>query len=882
MQYTNMHYLRITLFLITLLFLTTGLLAQQTGTVSISATNAPIKEIFNEIQQKSGYRLLYNDEIVPDDLLVTFTAENKPVKEVLSLLLQNRDLTFVMPSDELIIITRLEFVRKEKEIFGTVTDENNDPVPYATVILYPENDTTRFSYGTVTDFEGYYKLSGIKPGEYLLKISFMGYKTSYVDLSISSDTPGPVISNLKLEKDTTLLQELVVEAAHPVIKVEREKIIYHIPSLLKNKPVTNVYEAIREVPGVMEQDGILSLIGTSGMSILLNGQKSSMPYEQMMETLRGIPVSRMETIEVMYSAPPRYNIRGAAINIVLKQTSESETGQNPWQGEMAGDYVQRYYAAGNGRINLLYLGKRTSMDASYSYRGGRKFNSEDLTATHNLRETAHNILQKSEGRSKGHSHNSRLALHHTLPNKDKVDIAYTGIFDDSKSARIAVTDISGTVTDTKADTEGPSSTQNLKIDYSAHFGLNVGGDYTSYNDKSFFTMQNTRSNSAIVSEEISYQSKQHINRIMFYANSSHALGNDWNIDYGLNYSGVRVKNRSNALKDGNEFDEATFNTKQQEHIWNFFAGFSKTFSNKLSAQASIAAEYYNAKETSEGMKKQLWNDVAWFPTANISYHPSPMHIFQFSVSSDKEYPSYWNLSPNVFYFSAYGVILGNPHLRPMRNYSLGLTYIFKQKYIIRPYLDYTPGYFTQMPYQSPDELRQEFVEQNYTYRRNIGIMGVLPFNIGKRISSRFIANGMYWREKDDDFFDIPFDRQTIVGIFQMNHDIILASKPNLKMNVSGYISTPGAIQGIYDLGVSGNLSGALTWSSKNDRTRLILKADDVLNTRTPTATINFKGQKSRLKAYQDTRLISVSFIYRFGGFKETESKEIDTSRFGGL
>lgn len=881
MRHTNIHYLITALLFITLLSLTAGLQAQ-TGSVSISATNAPVKEVLAEIQQKSGYRILYNDEIVPDDLRVTINAKNKPVKEVLDTLLQNTGLTFVMPSDELIIITKLEYVQEEQEIFGTVTDENDEPVPYANVVLYLANDTTQFGYGAVTDYDGYYKLSGVKPDDYRLRISFMGYKTAYTDLSIPADSREPVICNFKLEKDITLLQELVVEADHPVMKVDREKIIYHIPALLMNKPVTNAYEAIKEIPGVMEQDGLLSLIGTSGMTILLNGQKSSMPYEQLMETLRSIPVSRVENIEVMYSAPPQYNVRGAAINVVLRQASDEDMEQSVWQGEVAAEYRQRYYADGNGRVNLLYLGKHTSVDASYSCTHGKRFNSEDLTAAHTLQDTVYDIVQRSEGRSNGRNHNIRLALQHILENKDKVDIAYTGIFDDGKSDRLASTDISGIITDTKIRTDGPSSTHNIKADYTAHFGLNVGADYTSFNDESDYFLQNSPRSSSVIAEELTYRSRQKIDRIMFYANRSHPLKNNWRIDYGLHYSGVRAKNRSDALKDGVEYDEATFDTRQQEHIWNFFAGFSKTFTDKLSAQASIAAEYYNAKEISGGTQKELWNDVAWFPTVNISYRPAQMHIFQFSVSSDKQYPSYWSLSPNIFYFSAYGVTYGNPYLRPKRNYSLGLTYIFRQKYVIRPYMNYIPGYFAQLPYQSPHELRQEFMEQNYTFRRNIGLMGVIPFNIGKRISSRFIANGVYWHEKDDEFFDIPFDRKTVVGIFQMNHDITLASKPDLKMNISGYISTLGAIQGIYDLGASGNLSGALTWTFHKDRARLILKADDIFNTRIPVASVDYKGQKSTLKAFQDTRTVSLSFVYRFGGYKETERKEVDTSRFGGL
>jgi len=163
--------------------------------------------------------------------------------------------------------------------------------------------------------------------------------------------------------------------------------------------------------------------------------------------------------------------------------------------------------------------------------------------------------------------------------------------------------------------------------------------------------------------------------------------------------------------------------------------------------------------------------MAWFPTLNLSYNHSDNHILQLELSSDKTYPPYWSLNPSVYHFGAYGVAFGNPQLRPLKLYSAGLTYIYKQKYVIRPFINYITDYYTQLPYQSPDKLRQEFVMQNFDYRQNAGLMVVLPFNLGKKISSRFVANGVYLREKDETFYDIPFDRKTIYGVLQINSDI---------------------------------------------------------------------------------------------------------------
>lgn len=765
------------------------------------------------------------------------------------------------------------------QISGTVTNLNSRPVEFANVALYELPDTIEVKYGAVTDSLGFYHFrEAIPAGNYQLRVSFLGFKTAVTCIQLKEQNKNEEY-DFTLQPDETVLSELLVEGQRPAMKVGEGKLTYYILSLLKGKPVTNAYDALKEIPGVIEQNGQINLLGTSNLTILLNGQKTSMSYTQLMTLLRSIPLSMIEVVEIMYSAPPQYNIRGAAINVILRQ-QVGEDEPNVWQGEITSEIRLRTHASGIGRASMIYQGMSTVVDALYSYGNYKTFNAEELKAEHVLNGSIYNIQQHSEGINKYQSHNVRMALQQTFNNKNKASVSYTGMLDKTASTRTASTDISRSITDSKTSSAGPSSMHNIKADYLAHFGLHVGGDYTLYDDESDYSLENVLQTSSAPASKLSYQSKQKVRQILFYANQSHQLKNSWSLNYGLNYSGADTKNYSNAIKDGLEFEDATFNTQQQERIWNFFGGFSKSFSEKLSMQISLSAEYYHATETSSNIKSTLWNNVTWFPTLNSSYNVSPNHIFQLAVSSDKIYPSYWSLNPSVYYFSSYGVTYGNPHLRPMRNYSIGLTYIYKQKYLIRPYVNYIPNYFVQLPYQSREKLQQEFIEQNYKFRQNIGLLGVVPFKIGDRISSRLVANVMYLHEKDDEFFDISFDRKTVMGTFQMNHDIVLSVKPNLKMNISGYVTTPTGIQGIYDLGTSGDLSSGITWTFDKQRAEIVLKADDVFNIRTPVASIDYKGQKSSLNAFRDTRSISVSFVYRFGGYKNIERKEVDTSRFG--
>ena len=135
-----------------------------------------------------------------------------------------------------------------------------------------------------------------------------------------------------------------------------------MPQLTSQRLVTNAYEALKQLPGVIEQNDVLTLAGAGRVSLLLNGRPSSMTYEQLITLLKGMPASRVEKAEVMYSAPPQYHVRGAAINLVLKGYKPGEGGL---QGEVNGEYKQQKEAGGNGGVTLAYTSPKIDLDSRF-------------------------------------------------------------------------------------------------------------------------------------------------------------------------------------------------------------------------------------------------------------------------------------------------------------------------------------------------------------------------------------------------------------------------------------------------------------------------------------------------------------------------------------
>ena len=69
----------------------------------------------------------------------------------------------------------------------------------------------------------------------------------------------PTKEEAELDSLYQTLPELLVKGERPVVKAQPGKLIYDMPRLFVNKPVDNIYEALKELPGVTEMNEALSL-----------------------------------------------------------------------------------------------------------------------------------------------------------------------------------------------------------------------------------------------------------------------------------------------------------------------------------------------------------------------------------------------------------------------------------------------------------------------------------------------------------------------------------------------------------------------------------------------------------------------------------------------
>lgn len=766
-------------------------------------------------------------------------------------------------------------------ISGKVMDGKEQPVDGVAVILQTLDSV--YVDAVVTDTLGDFRLN--HPLDQSYRLIFQHILYNMVEKEITTANVGTVV----LEEKDYQLAEITVKGERPQVKLEGGKLTYDVPQLMKDKTATNAFEIIKDLPGLIERNDNLELVGASRLNIILNGQLTTMSADQLIQLLKTMPASRVEKAEVMYNAPAKYNVKGALLNVVL---SKNESEIPSWQGETGVDYTQYRHAGGDAHVNLLYTNKGFSIDFLLDGNKRRDVMGEDMLARHTLNSGMTEISQHNRALVHVNRGTVRLGMDYTFANEDKLSLAYYLKGDKVLSDRDAFTsylDLSKPENKSESTSlvrdDGHSAIHNIRLQYDGHAGISAGADFTRYHSPSVLDYQDTNTNTNGSRTDMINNTRQDVSRWSVFLNKTHSFASGWGLNYGVHGGYASSKNYSEYLYDqgaGYEMDEeALEDNTQKEYIVDIFAEVSKSFGERFSATVGLKGEYFKSDYASSRENMNLWNEGALFPTVSLSYTFSPRHILQFDISSDKTYPGYWQVSPQVTPLNSYSEVAGNPLLKPYRTYEGQMVYIFRQKYMLVAFCEYTPDYFAQLPYQSDTELKTVFRFENMDYSLEAGLAVIIPFNVGRFWNSRITLRGWRMQEKNDNFHGISYNREAYLGLAHMSNTFNLCDKPNLKMTIDGQYVTPGAIQGIYDLGSMYEISAGLKWTFLNDRASLTLKGDDIFASSIPrTIKINQGNQWSRMRKLNDERCLKLSFVWKFGGYKEREHDSIDTSRFG--
>ena len=223
-----------------------------------------------------------------------------------------------------------------QNISGKVCLENDrSPVPYATVGLVQLPDSAMLT-GVITLGDGGYLLENVKPGNYFIRVSYVGYRTSGRSVTVADGDGEVKVDTIFLAETTASIDEIMVVGERLKGKEMVDRTTYAIPDVVA-RTATNGYDLLKKIPQVnVDYQNNVTLNGSSNFIIQVDGRQRDKEY------LARLLPSDIQSIEIISNPSGKYegNIDGV-ISIILKKEA-------------------RYGINGNVGLNLKPFNKVTS------------------------------------------------------------------------------------------------------------------------------------------------------------------------------------------------------------------------------------------------------------------------------------------------------------------------------------------------------------------------------------------------------------------------------------------------------------------------------------------------------------------------------------------
>lgn len=191
-----------------------------------------------------------------------------------------------------------------QSITGTVVDSDGQSIAFANVVLCQAADSTIIA-GCTSDENGKFYFSTENKVKMYLRVSFVGYKTKYVELGASP---------LRIMLEPMMLNEVVVVAQRKLYEQRSGEMIANVKgTILETLPKTA--DIIAQLPFVSSQDGNFTVFGKGTPVIYINNR-----LVQDLKELDRLMPSEIKSIKVNTMPGAKYDASvGAVIQIITKK-----------------------------------------------------------------------------------------------------------------------------------------------------------------------------------------------------------------------------------------------------------------------------------------------------------------------------------------------------------------------------------------------------------------------------------------------------------------------------------------------------------------------------------------------------------------------------------
>ncbi len=157
------------------------------------------------------------------------------------------------------------------KVEGVVIDSTGTPLEKAGVRILHAKDSS-LAYSQLTTEEGKFKLSNIAQGNYLLLITYLGYRPFFKSLPISDKKHDYTLGKINLSNTSINLKGLTIAGKYIPLRISGDTLDFNADAF-KTKPNAVVEDLLKKIPGIeVDPDGTIKSGGEEIEQILVDGK----------------------------------------------------------------------------------------------------------------------------------------------------------------------------------------------------------------------------------------------------------------------------------------------------------------------------------------------------------------------------------------------------------------------------------------------------------------------------------------------------------------------------------------------------------------------------------------------------------------------------------
>lgn len=766
-----------------------------------------------------------------------------------------------------------------KKLIGVVLDSlSNQPLPFATIQL----TNTSLKLNTIADENGNYTFKKISEGNYEIMVSYVGYRSKRVIVSIG-EAEETVAPKLSLSLENINLKEVTVKALRPFIEQSMDKIVLNVAESIMANSGSSL-DILRRSPSVQlnENDGSISLKGKKVM-ILVDGKLTQLTGESLEGFLSAMPSNSIDRIELVSNPSAKYEAAGMAV-INIRTLKMKSMGLNGSWG--LGTNIGKFLGY-NGNILFNYRKNKITFIGNYSHQFIHQY------VRINSFRTLSNQLYFDDFECYNRSRRLqfyKVGLDYDLTSKTTLGILFQGNENGRNTLNTAQTlvgknnaSIDSTIT---IDTESKAKLNNWNSNLSLRHqfaqkgrSISIDTDYGQYNTdwNDYFTQKFFKNSS-----NIEYKPTNQIWFPWFQKNQIRSLKSDYVhpfkssiLESGLQFRNtqmnmhfeVQEKIGSQWIKQlQNSFD---YNYNYNENVQAAYVSYGGK-KNKLTYQTGLRYEQTQinlADIDDKSTNSQNYGNL--FPSLGLQYVYSKKQTITISYTKRITRPSYSQLNERPIYFNPYRQTIGNAYLKPTINSSIEVGLNLNQNIL------FTLGYqdnkddITLVPTLVGSSTQYKYYNFNKSETISFDIV------VNKNIKPWWSTNtGFQYFHVSNNFQNIQELTSREGNSFYFRSSNYFTLHNGIKIEIIGFYYPPQESGAFKILNIK-KLDIGLQKPIMKKKADLRLTITDVFNTYTARYLFFTNTTYGDEEIKTESRFVKFSFLYRFGNlnlkFKDKKS-----------